>query len=636
MATTRNYVWRTTSKAFSGAVLLYVDSYLGSDIYGNGTAQKPYKTLSKAWSSNSTAHMQIVCRGLFVENLNNIRTNVPYCLICADYWGAATIIGGNSKNIQNTMFRYMVVRDNANCGLYGNDIGAGGQSLYGIMYGYNTLIGCSLRQGVFTDKLYYQISSFNLNYSVFSRLTSGFKFNSTAGRIVHNTFFSKRIDSMSKDSGTGVLSTNLFCDFDRPANESISYTQSLFGRDCRWYYLAGSTYNAATDEEIVLSYGEGTTSETRRQELLDRLGEIYEERGVAAASRVYPTFTNCIFSGQTAAEILNDPENDDYTLIPGCDADLGNGKYIGALKPSKKIPIMDNSEGIKETWDERSASGCIVVDNGKICIDDTNDGDGEILSKVLTINPSTTQFDAVYANFHSQFADYFASANMNNFLSGVEISPKNDPDEEETESNTLVAGNRYLMSAACEYNGNAINAGNVLVCNAADVEKFFTADPLTDCKAQEILEPNIMEVLYCRCRNAVYVRVGVSDSLQAGATYLNDSGMNITYHDRTVANGESFVCMIDGEHFSCEDSTKKIAVLFDDTRVPAVEWIPAQTFGSYFVAKSGGAILKDTYGVPKSSGNLRAYPTTGLNLSTMDRKYVQFAVKIKRYVARVD
>ena len=70
--------------------------------------------------------------------------------------------------------------------------------------------------------------------------------------------------------------------------------------------------------------------------------------------------------------------------------------------------------------------------------------------------------------------------------------------------------------------------------------------------------------------------------------------------------------------------------MFDDTRVPSVEWCPAQLFGEYFVAKSGGAIQKDAYDIPLSSGNYMSYQTSGLLKSTMDRRYVQFAIKVKR------
>ena len=145
-----------------------------------------------------------------------------------------------------------------------------------------------------------------------------------------------------------------------------------------------------------------------------------------------------------------------------------------------------------------------------------------------------------------------------------------------------------------------------------------------------------MEVIYCRCRGAIYARAGVNDNLQAKATYLNDTGHPITYHGREIVDGESFVCMIDGEHFTSDNPDDQIAIMFDDSRVPAVEWAPAQTFGEYFVAKFAGAIVKDEYGIPLSSGNYMSFQQTGLLKSTMDRAYIQLCVKVNKDGASVD
>jgi hypothetical protein len=51
---------------------------------------------------------------------------------------------------------------------------------------------------------------------------------------------------------------------------------------------------------------------------------------------------------------------------------------------------------------------------------------------------------------------------------------------------------------------------------------------------------------------------------------------------------------------------------------------------SYFVGKMSGAILVDDYGIPLSSGNPRSY-SQALAKSYMDRMYIQFCVKVKRY-----
>ena len=397
------------------------------------------------------------------------------------------------------------------------------------------------------------------------------------------------------------------------------FQNCLFAADCKWYYFTGNNTDSAYYELTIT----GNTSAERQASLLQALENTYETLGITEQNRKRPVFTNCIFSSQTSAQIFNDSSADDYTIKPGCDADtfvssvLGDAQYIGALPPAINVPIMDDSTGHAGTWDEKSASGCIVVDDDKICIDSASAStEGEILSKVLQINPITTQLNGVFAQFMSKFGTYGAYANKNSIFSGNRYGP----------GDTLPVG-RFLVTENIQYGEDAIGAGDVLVVSEGNTTFSSSA---ASALALEITEPNMMEVVYCRCRSGVYARVGSSDSLQAGATYLNDSGHTISYHNRNVVDGESFVCMVAGENFSCqEDPSATIAVMFDDTRVPDVDWCPAQLFGEYFVLKSGGAIRTDEYGVPLGSGNYMSYQAAGLLKSTMDRKYVQFAIKVK-------
>ena len=102
--------------------------------------------------------------------------------------------------------------------------------------------------------------------------------------------------------------------------------------------------------------------------------------------------------------------------------------------------------------------------------------------------------------------------------------------------------------------------------------------------------------------------------------------------------GESFVAKGDNETFTCEDADYEIGVMFDDSRVPASEWVPARMFGEYFVMKQSGAIRLDENGVPVSSGNYLAYQTTAnggysdqLRKSIISQRYVQFAIFVNQY-----
>ena len=93
------------------------------------------------------------------------------------------------------------------------------------------------------------------------------------------------------------------------------------------------------------------------------------------------------------------------------------------------------------------------------------------------------------------------------------------------------------------------------------------------------------------------------------------------------------------ESFSCSgDADYEVGIMFDDTRVPSAEWVPAQNFGEYFVMKQTGAIRVDDDGVPVSSGNYLSFQTTAnggfsdqLRKTIINQRFVQFAIFVKKY-----
>lgn len=632
----REYKWRTASSGVEGTATVYVDSYTGSDLYGDGTRANPYKSLTRAFNAKgNTKPTKIVCRGSFSEMLDgNHSTSID-----GDYLGAAVFDGADQNVLYGFGHNNMIIRNipafsitslllagvgrAINASFVGN-----AYSVCGVCGSSALLSRCAMYMGVIGNTYASAAAS---SYIVVARpqCNSSYRISvaGKSGKFANNTLYGCRIGSRQKHYADSMMfSTSIFADFDMIANEARNdtYELCLFTADCKWYYLTGNN----TDSEYVELQLSGATSAERQASLLAALAAKYEEYNVPAAQRYMPTFNSCIFSTRTAAQILNDPENDDFTLIPGCEADTGDvalqgtAMYIGALPPAIRIPIMDDSEGHPSTWDEHSASGCLIIDNDRICIDtESASAVGEILSKVISINPVTTQINGVFANFASKFGSHYVYANMNSILGPGSYAA----------GETLPTG-RYIVTDTVEYQEDTIAAYNVLV--VTETGTSFTSSA-QGARALELLEPNVQEVVYCRCRNAVYARATPFTDLQAGATYLNDSAGNITYHGRTVAPGESFVAMITGEHFTAAEGVS-IAILFDDTRVPSVDWVPAQLFGEYFVAKMAGAIQKDANGVPLSSGNYNAYQQSGLLKSTMDRQFVQFAIKVKRYAGVAD
>ena len=630
----RPYKWRTAPSGTEGTSTVYVDSYTGSDVFGDGTRNNPYKTLTKAFNAKTTKPGTIVCRGQFSEDL----TGNHSCAINGDYFGAAIFDGldqymlygfGHSnliiKNIPPLVSPASPLLAGVGRALNANNVGladrvdglAGSSALLARCTSYMGVLGCT--SGAANKYIAFVSPRCEPSANKISIAGSG-------SNVISNTYYNCRIQNRQKHYGAVMnFSICLFSDFDMIANDAGNdkFDNCLFDADCHWYYLVGNNVTAGNYYELQIT---GTTSAERQASLLAALEAKYDELGVAESSRKRPVFTNCIFSTQTASELFTAPEMDNVTLKAGCDADvfvsslLGDAQYIGALPPSMDIPIMDDSEGVPETWDEHSASGCVVVDDNRICIDTESESAlGELLSKVIVINPLTTQLNGVFAQFSSRFANLGAIANKDSIFG-------EQPNE--YAAGDLLPVGRYIVTNEVTYGEEHIAGWETLVVSQTGTS--FTSE-FEGTKAIEIVEPNVMEVLYCRCRGAVYARVGVNDDLQAKATYLNDSGFPVTYHGRTIEDGESFVCMIDGEHFGAENSDATIAVMFDDTRVPVVDWCPAQLFGEYFVAKFAGAIRKDEYGIPLSTGNYMTYQTQGLLKSTMDRKYVQFAVKVNRY-----
>lgn len=628
---TRPYVWRTASSGTEGTSTVFVDGYTGSDDFGNGTRANPYKTLTKAWTAKTSKPSKIICRGVFSEMLTD---GNHQCDIIGDYFGAATFDGLDRYLIygfgHSNLFIINMAQPNADMPVYGGSslLAGVGRALNGLNVGLAGYVNGVAGSSAILHKvpLYWgciggSTAVANIVYSKLRRAAAShyLKFGGNGNPFMNKcTVYDIPVtDRMKSNEITGgnSMRLTLFAKTALIANDkAMTYVDCVFTADTKWYFF-DSTYPENGYEEIVLS---GSTSDERKSSLLTQLAALYTAKGIS--QRPTPTFDQCIFSTQTSAQMLNDPENLDFTLVPGCDADWKTlqDTYCGALPPCTRIGVYDDSTGIKESWDERSVSGCLIVDDDKIKIDTaSNSLTGEILSKIITIDPDSIQFNGIFAFIEGKFADYKTYLNKDAITDSV-YAP----------GDTLPTG-RYISVGETNYGDVHLNDGGIIVVSSENTT--FTSS--TGGKLLAIVEPNVLDVVYCRCRSVDYARVKPTDTLQRGATYLNDRDESITYHNRTIAPGESFVCMIDGESFSASSNDYDIAVMFDDTRVPATEWIPAQIFGAYFVAKEAGAIRTDEFGVPLSSGCYTSWHTNNMLKSVLDRRYIQFCIKVNRYGA---
>ena len=629
--------WLTAPTGTEGTTTVYVDSRFGSDLLGEGTRAKPYQSLGKAYRAKSTRPSLIICRGRFSEMLADGNHT---CEIRGDYYGAATFDGAGYYLIYGFTHNNLIIV-NTGVGTYDLAVHAGSEAFAGVgralnasYVGYANNVYGVAGSSVMIDRasLYWGCigGTTAVKYVCVSRPRHNGTYRISLGSygacvgMAHGTVYGCVIEDRTKHftQGTTTFVSTAFGEFAMIANDpNMAYTGCLFAADARWYYLTGAHGGTGTVIELPLT---GDTSAERQASLIEQLNAKYEEYGVAEASRYIPKFTDCIFSKQTSAEIFNNPENQDFTLREGSDAILNDSTYIGAFPPALNVPILDDSTGVVGSWDELSASGCIAVADNAICIDETSQSrTGEILSKIVKINPAAYQLNGIFAYCMDKFTDYHT------FLSRQQITGATYSAGE-----TLPIG-VYIVKGAVIYQENVISNNSILV--VSENNTTFADDNYTSTLI-EVVHPNTMDAIYCRCRSTIYVKIKAADGLERGGIYLNIGDKNITYHGRVYVPGESFVAKGDNETFTCEDADYEIGVMFDDSRVPASEWVPARMFGEYFVMKQSGAIRLDENGVPVSSGNYLAYQTTAnggysdqLRKSIISQRYVQFAIFVNQY-----
>lgn len=628
MAETRAIKWINV-----GTTYCYVHSDFGSDLQGDGTMAKPYKTLQKAYTATNKS---ICCLGRFTGDMN--ASGFINRTIIGDYYGGAIYDGNNQYTIWGWVLHNMIVRNvpaidaycqyGASGGLSGVGradnsyrVGTAG-NVMGVASDLVLVDGCSLHFGCVggsttVARIVYSKIIPCLNSSVW--LGNG----GYTPSLRQSTIYGVDVDKRRKSQyGSPTIESCLFGKFALIANDTQKFVECVFAADCKWYFFTGADYSNGYTE-IQLS---GTTSEERYQSLVD---------GMAALGKtITVTFTDCIFSAQTSDELMNDPEHLDFTLTADSDAIRTtvsrNGElFIGAMPPALPIPIMGDSTGEIGTWDERSIDGCIQILDNKICLNpNTIQNGGKIYSKILQINPASVQLNGVWS------VPTMPYNNKNVHLTGLNTLFDTDS-ANYVYQNTNIPIGWYKVVGDITYSGTDYYNGEILYVTTANTQ--FT-DLTADSYLQQVIEPNTEDVLYCRCRRASTVKIKMGDGLQAGATYLNNGGQPITYRSRTIVNGESFVAMNDTDDFTATDADYEISVMFDDSRVQSAEWIPARLWSRYFVGKANGAIQHDNYGVPMSSGNYLTWIATSqggyantLRESIIDMPFVQFAIIVKHY-----
>lgn len=421
------------------------------------------------------------------------------------------------------------------------------------------------------------------------------------------TVYDVPIEKRKKGGQLQKFTASVFAKCDFFADEPLVFEECLFAADCRWVMADG--------EELDQ---EGTSG----QERLDLLLGEMAAREIAEENR--PKFINCEFSAQTSAELFNNADVGDLTLKPTSDAVRAGRRYYGALAPALNLPILEDSTGVAGSWDEQSANGILQVSGGAICLDESSaDTAGEIVSKIVKIDTAKMSITAVLTKYGSKWGTH-----------GVHLSEAPVMGVKYSAGDILPPG-RYLAQGDIVYKNTNYPYGSVV--GVTDEDTTFMSDVAEGTGAQlvEIKNPNITDVCYLRSTPAIFAMVKSADGLQRGGVYYNFGTKPVQYRGRTIAPGESFVAANSTDKFTPPAGmpSYQIGVMFDDSRVPTQEWIPAQFFGEYFVYKVNGVIQLDDEGQPISSGNSLSYQPKAqggysdvLRKSVMTERYCQFKI----------
>ncbi|MCQ2359938.1 MAG: hypothetical protein MJ009_00455 [Paludibacteraceae bacterium] len=639
---TRVYKWRTAPAYAEGTKSVYVHSATGSDLFGDGTRDNPYQTWGRAFRSG-TNPTEIISWGRFSEMMADGNHS---CTIKGDYYGAAVFDGAGYYVLYGFRHTNLIII-NTGIGEYDLVVNSG-SVLYAGVGGAADAYPVGLAGYVFgvagssclidNSSLYWGVAGGTtaVKYVGFSRPKAGYYKISlgcySSDTITHDTFYGCTIENRTrKVTSSFKCASSVFGLWDMFADESAEFTQVLFAKDCNWYYkdiledssledlkIVIDTLSESEEATFVLGDGTMTIGGGGVTDIPSAIAALY------AAGRITskPTFTSCIFSEQNSSDIFNNPTKQDLTLKNGSDAIISPDAYYGCLPPCLNVPIMENSDGVAETWDEKSADGLLMVNSDdEICIDEASMAtEGSIRSKIIRINPANTMMAGIYSAYADKFADY-GCALWSEGIVGQEYEP----------GDVLPVG-RYLVKGAIVYNNSNFENRSVIVVSE---ENTTFANDNVESTLLQLIDANISDVVYVRALATIYKKIKQGDGLQRGATYLNCGNSNITYRTRTIVPGESFIAVNAIDDFSATDPEYEIGIMFDDTRVPSSEWIPAQLFGEFFVVKESGTVKEDVNGIPVSSGNYLAWQGTangGYSASrrnSIKQQYFQFMFVIQ-------
>ena len=127
-------IWRTAPPSGTeGVNSVYVHTYLGSDLYGDGTRNNPYQSLNKAWNAKETRPAYIIAIGRAAEMMSNGNHSA---YIIGDYYGAFEFDGEATESTGFYLYgfrhRNIIIRNVPNYITGGYPIWTGSDALAGV------------------------------------------------------------------------------------------------------------------------------------------------------------------------------------------------------------------------------------------------------------------------------------------------------------------------------------------------------------------------------------------------------------------------------------------------------------------------------------------------------------------------
>lgn len=717
--TNPNY-WRTNRNIFgaAGKQTIFVDWDLSSnDSIADGTPEYPFATIS--YGNATLVAKGITPKGAIVRGHGNeaFVGNHDFT-VQGDYMGAAIYDGGGTAQIIYCAMKNLIyLNGGTNVDVY-YDTEGWGPSIHAAFAGcgratnaINAVVATYVN-GVFSSPILIGNSKMyrgciggtkETGYNIYSKIKctpyvanqntcgttfGGYNLSATSrigNCVVYDLPLSVRATNKSAQTNAGHMFRWIFSKVDFIYEHADFFYQCLFTSDNRMFFVDKTTGNAYSNKRLKIVPQTGTNTEptftydpsatdmdftgvmtggamivegANIKNFYDALKALYAHGHLPSNLNPETYFKEeCLFVREKAEDIFNNPEAYDFTTKIGSPATINAWHYFGALPPALNIPIYgtgnEGSDKKIACWDNRSLVGCLEVKEDCIKIDTAStDTKGCILTKIITTNPYKIQFNGVYSMLPRRVKNGWIASELNPFADEI-ISP------DENKKAILQENVKYILKGSkCTYEGYVYDINDVINTESGKRENFTVEFENSEGYLIPIIDTNIPDALYCRCRSVVYGRAKIGDEIKSQITYLNDGDRNILFNSRIIVPNESFICDKNAPFSVCDDNGNidqavtdySIAVIFDDretipegeTRVGGkVDFVPAQKYGEYFAMKNAGAITTeklDPYEeeIPKASGNYKCFKKEGNGAqidgykSILNQTYIQFALYVTR------